>query len=202
MKTYRSGFIRGLNILLVVFVLVSYFELRNNIKLEQEKKAQEGAVTYVSETILPTTPRIVKVKVAKATVAPKKTTVSVVNTMDTSTHTVLATYTGNISHYASDCTGCSGITASGFDLRSGAIYYQDKTYGTVKIVAGDKQFPFGTIIRITSGNTTQLAIVLDRGGAIGFHGKYLFDMVCQSEAQSYKLGVMRNVTVDVLRYGY
>lgn len=200
MKTYRSEIFRGLNILLVVFSIISFMGLHSSIKMEQEIKREKEEVTFVSQSILPSTPRVVKV--AKAKVKPKKIVTQVVNTMDTSSYPVLATYSGNISHYGPDCVGCSGITASGYNISNGNMYYKDKTYGTVKIVAADRKIPFGTIIRIKSGDKTQLAIVLDRGGAIGFNGQFLFDMVCQSEAESYQLGVMRNVTVDVLRYGY
>jgi len=51
-----------------------------------------------------------------------------------------------------------------------------------------------------NGKST-LAIVLDRGG-IGFGKRFLFDLLCESEAQSYQLGVVYNATVEVLRNGF
>lgn len=118
---------------------------------------------------------------------------------------VLATYTGNITAYGPDCAGCTtGRTASGYKVSNGNIYYHDKTYGKVRIVAADKSLPFGTIVRIkglSNFNEPILAIVLDRGGAIGFNKRVYFDLLYKSEKETNSFGI-RRATFEVLRRGY
>lgn len=117
---------------------------------------------------------------------------------------VLATYYGPITAYGPDCTGCTtGYTASGYYVRNN-IYYNDKEYGKIRIVAADKSLPFGTIIRISNLNVFDepvLAIVLDRGSAIGFNRKVYFDLLYKSEKETEFFG-KRNATFEVLRKGY
>ncbi len=119
------------------------------------------------------------------------------------TDPVLETFIGNLSWYGPDCYGCSGITASGHNVFTSGIYYEDATYGTVRIVAGDRSLPFGTVVRITNANLSSdpvLAVVLDRGGAIGLDKNYMFDLLFDSES-SYN-SVHGSTTFEILRYGY
>ena len=116
---------------------------------------------------------------------------------------VLATYKGNITAYGPDCVGCSGVTASGYNVRNN-IYYNDKEYGKVRILAADKSLPFGTIVRIkdlSNYNEPIMAIVLDRGGAIGFNKKANFDLLYHSEKETNSFG-SRQATFEILRRGY
>ena len=114
---------------------------------------------------------------------------------------VLKTYYGNITAYGPDCTGCSGITASGHNAYK-SIYYQDKKYGKVRIVAADKTLPFGTIVRIKNVfHDPILAIVLDRGGAIGFNKNVYFDLLYKSEKSTISFG-KKKATFEILRKGY
>lgn len=88
----------------------------------------------------------------------------------------LETMTAKLTGYGSDCQGCSGTgnlacrTKSGekYSLLTNGIYYQDDTYGNVRIVAAAKQkFPCGTIIEmIKPGRQPIIAIVMDRGSAM------------------------------------
>lgn len=118
--------------------------------------------------------------------------------------TVLATYHGPITAYGPDCTGCTtGYTASGYYVRN-TIYYNDKQYGKIRILAADRSLPFGTIVRISDLNVFAepvLAIVLDRGSAIGFNKKSYFDLLYKSEKETEFFG-RRNATFEVLRRGY
>lgn len=118
---------------------------------------------------------------------------------------VLKTYSGPITAYGPDCKGCTtGKTASGYKVSNGNIYYNDKTYGKIRIVAADKSLPFGTIIRIKDIDLFKepvLAIVLDRGSAIGFNKKSYFDLLYKSEKETESFG-RRNATIEVLRNGY
>lgn len=117
---------------------------------------------------------------------------------------VLETQVGTMSGYGPDCVGCSGFLSSGKDARNGNIYYQDPTYGTVRIVAGDRTYKFGTIVRIKNSRagSNLLAVVLDRGGAIGFGRRFLFDLLYASESDASKDEVSSSVTFEILRYGY
>ena len=116
---------------------------------------------------------------------------------------VLASYKGNITAYGPDCVGCIGITASGYKVKNN-IYYNDKEYGKIRIVAADKQLPFGTIIRISDLKIFQepiIAIVLDRGSAIGFNKNVYFDLLYKSEKETRSFGKQK-ATFEVLRKGY
>lgn len=106
---------------------------------------------------------------------------------------------GKMSGYGPDCVGCSGYVASGMYVGDGNIYYDDSEYGSVRIVAGDKKYKFGTIVRI---NDSMLAIVLDRGGSIGIGKNFLFDLLYESEAEANKNGVSYNTKFEILRNGF
>ena len=114
----------------------------------------------------------------------------------------LETQVGTMSAYGPDCAGCSGYLASGFDANS-SIVYQDKTYGAVRIVAGDKKYPVGTIIRVSGSKLgTFNAIVLDRGRDIGIGRKFMFDLLFGSEQEANRFGTSYNIKFEILRYGY
>lgn len=107
--------------------------------------------------------------------------------------------TGKMSGYGPDCIGCSGYLANGHYVGDGNIYYNDSEYGQVRIVAGDKKYKFGTIVRI---NDTMLAIVLDRGGSIGIGKKFMFDLLYASESEANSNGVSYNTKFEILRNGF
>ena len=116
---------------------------------------------------------------------------------------VFGTYHGYITAYGPDCTGCSGITASGYNVRN-TIYYHDKEYGKIRIVAADKSLPFGSIVRISNLNISKepiIAIVLDRGSAIGFNRKAYFDLLYPNERSSNLFGRQKGI-FEILRKGY
>lgn len=116
---------------------------------------------------------------------------------------VLETQIGSLSGYGPDCVGCSGFLASGLDVRSGNIYYSDSTYGSVRILAGDKSYPYGTIVRVKNSRLSEfVGIVLDRGGAVGFGKSHLFDLLYQTSSEALKNEVSYNTTFEILRYGY
>lgn len=106
---------------------------------------------------------------------------------------------GKMSGYGPDCVGCSGYLANGHYVGNGNIYYDDSEYGQVRIVAGDKKYKFGTIVRI---NDSMLAIVLDRGGSIGIGKKFMFDLLYASEAEANSNGISYNTKFEILRNGF
>ncbi len=131
------------------------------------------------------------------------TTASNYNPIDTSGYNVLSSEKGNISHFGPDCQGCGiGYVATGDYVGEGRINYNDKTFGTVRIVAADKKYPLGSILRLKYKDRVIIAIVLDRGGGIGDGRKYQIDLLAESEAHSSNLGVMYGATIEALRLGY
>ena len=133
-----------------------------------------------------------------------KSTYVYVPTIDTSANQVLQTVSGSLSHYGHDCDGCtSGLTASGYDISDGRIYYTDPTFGSVRVVAAGSEYPLGTILRLTNVESNPIiAIVLDRGGAIGTGKSFTLDLLTESTARAYELGVRYSVIIEVLRFGY
>lgn len=120
---------------------------------------------------------------------------------ETKEEEVFDVFYGTITAYVSYCEGCIGITASGYDVRH-TIYYNDYEYGKIRIIAADSSIPFGTIIRISDIGEDVIAIVLDRGGAIGFDNFSQADLLCIDEYVSYKFGKKQNAKFEILRWGY
>ena len=85
---------------------------------------------------------------------------------------------------------------------NGIIYYYDSYYGNVRILAGDRSYPFGTIVRVSFNEESFLGIVLDRGGAIGFNKAALFDLLYPSEYLANIDGVNYNTKFEILRIGF
>ena len=145
---------------------------------------------------------IIEEEVTKETTPQKKKTTKTTqkNTNSTTSEkaAIQTTFTGFITHYGPDCKGCGGTTAAGYNVKN-TIYYNDKTYGTVRIVAMSKSYPLYSIIRISNYKQGSIiAIVLDRGGAI--KGNKI-DLLVNSEAEASKLGIQKNAQVEVLRLG-
>lgn len=102
-----------------------------------------------------------------------------------------------LTHYGYDCKGCGGRTATGYDI-SKTIYYNDSTYGKVRIVAMCSKYPLYSIIKIKDyklGGDT-LAIVLDRGVGCG-----TIDLAVKNEKTASKYGIQNNVKIEILRKG-
>ena len=94
------------------------------------------------------------------------------------------------SHYIASCSGCSGTTASGYNVKS-TIYYEG-----MRILAADKSIPLYTKMRVTYPNGTSfIGIVIDRGGAIKT-GK--LDVLVASYDEAIRLG-RQQVTVEFVK---
>ena len=127
----------------------------------------------------------------------------VVNIIDTSSYPVISSEVVTVSRYGHDCQGCEGgQTAAGYWVGDGRLYYNDSTFGSLRIVAADKKYPLGTVIRITHNGNSFGAIVLDRGGGLGDHARFQIDLLDESEAAANSKGVMHDATLEVLRLGY
>lgn len=115
---------------------------------------------------------------------------------------ILESQVGKLSRYGPDCYGCSGYLAYGDYVGDGRIYYNDKQYGKIRILAGDRKYEFGTVVRVNTATESFLAIVLDRGGAIGVGKIALFDLLYPSESLANIDGVSHNTSFEILRYGF
>lgn len=111
-------------------------------------------------------------------------------------------FQGTMTGYGPDCIGCSGYLACPprHNAKNGNIYFNDNTYGTIRIIAGDKSIPCGTIVKVEGLRKydTFYAIVLDRGGAIK---GTLFDLLYTSSSEAIKLG-RANATYTIVRWGW
>lgn len=111
-------------------------------------------------------------------------------------------FTAKMSGYGADI---GNYTASGYQISGGNITYNDNQYGAVRILAGDRNYPFGTIVRISNSNEgTVLGIVLDRGPDIGRGTvkKFAFDLLYTTSHEARLKGVSYNANFEVLRLGY
>lgn len=95
------------------------------------------------------------------------------------------------SAYIAMCdTGCSGVTATGYDVRR-TIF----SPSGLRIIAADPRIlPLGTIVRISYGSTSFKAVVLDTGGAINGHK---IDILVASTKEAFAFG-RQNVAVERL----
>lgn len=111
-------------------------------------------------------------------------------------------FQGTMTGYGPDCVGCTGKVSCPprSDVRNGNIYFDDNTYGTVRIVAADGSIPCGTIVKVSGGRLSEgmTAIVLDRGGVIK---GTLMDLLMPSEKSSISFG-RQNVTYEIVRWGW
>lgn len=111
-------------------------------------------------------------------------------------------FTAKMSGYGADI---GNYTASGYQISGGNITYNDNQYGEVRILAGDRNYPFGTIVRISNSNEgTVLGIVLDRGPDIGrgTAKKFAFDLLYTTSREARLKGVSYNANFEILRFGY
>lgn len=166
-------------------------------EVETKKEEIKVSTEETKEEVIESTP------IPTPTPTPTPKVEEVVNIVDTSSFAVLSNETVNISHYGHDCYGCTtGHTASGYYVGDGRIYYQDPTFGTVRVVAADRKYPLGTIVRLRYHGSTITAIVLDRGGGIGDGKKFQIDLLTTSNSHALQLGIVTNTTLEVLRLGY
>ena len=110
-------------------------------------------------------------------------------------------FEGTITSYGANCVGCSGYLACPPHINAKEkIYYSDKKYKNLRIVAADKNIPCGSIVKIKGIKNSQdiYAIVLDRGGVIK---GTLFDLLVDSENSASSLG-RQKVKYEILRWGW
>jgi len=113
------------------------------------------------------------------------------------------TFVGELTGYSGDCPLCTGYLACPprTNVIKNGIYYDDATYGKLRIVASSRNYPCGTILKFNVKKLSDepiLAIVLDRGV-----GGNVIDLLTESGEYAIKnVGRVRNLEFEVLREGW
>ena len=118
-------------------------------------------------------------------------------------------FSGSMSAYGRDCCSSNpdywGQTASGFNIYTNGMYYNDSEYGRGRILAASKDdFYLYSVMQVNDPiDGAYRAIVLDRGDKnIGIGRRFVFDLVVESQEWArLHYGVHRNVDFEVLRLG-
>jgi len=96
--------------------------------------------------------------------------------------------------YTAYCAGCSGVTATGLDLRGNP---------NMKVIAVDPRvIKLGSLVRLSSKSYPQINGVYvagDTGGAI--KGNKI-DIFVSSESKARQFGVRNDIVLEILREGY
>lgn len=113
-------------------------------------------------------------------------------------------FDGQMTAYKSNCVGCSGKVACPprQDVSNDNIYYEDATYGKIRILAADPNIPCGTIVRVTNVTFTNdeiIGIVLDRGGAIKGN---IMDFLVGLNDDMNIVGRQKAAHYEILRWGF
>ncbi len=114
-------------------------------------------------------------------------------------------FNGTLTGYGPDCPGCLGMVycKPNPNVLNGKIYYNDKTYGKIRILAADYSIPCGSIVKISNFKFIEgdsfYGIVLDRGSAIV---GLTMDLLYPSEADTVIIGRQRNIHFTVERWGW
>lgn len=204
-----------LEITLVVIFLIALFpvlEIEKTANIKNEKLNTKYSYNY--QEITEETDTVIETKEVKQEfVAPAIINEAPVNipekkvepieekpVVETLAYQVLETFVGPLTGYGPDCYGCvSGTTYTGHDVYQ--MYYNDPTYGAIRVLAADPSFPFYSVFRISNVPNMEpfMAIVLDRGSNVGFGKGTLFDLLYPSEAES--LHKTDNITFELIRKG-
>lgn len=120
----------------------------------------------------------------------------------TDIYDVKSTLEGSLTGYAADCPKCNGRLGCSpyLDVSDGTLFYEDETFGKVRIVAASKSLPCGSVITFKSirvPNGEIVAIVLDRG----VRGTSI-DLLTESEEYASKNIGRSTITYDILRNGW
>ena len=114
-------------------------------------------------------------------------------------------FNGTLTGYGPDCPGCIGFVycSPNPNVLNGNIYFNDKQYGKLRILAADYSIPCGSIVHIKNykfaENSEFTGIVLDRGSAIV---GLTMDLLYPSEADTVIIGRQRNINFTIERWGW
>ena len=203
MKDFLKYFSIGVSFFMIVLIACCIFLQPEHKKINIGLKAKSIKTTTFAKAVEVHTEEVPKEEPVVEVVEEEPAPVAAAPQLEVVETPSIDTQVGVMSAYGPDCVGCSGYLSNGHYAGDGNIYYEDPTYGTVRIVAGDRQYPIGSIVKVSGSALGDFnAIVLDRGGGIGFGKRFLFDLLFSSEAEASQFGTSYNVTFDLLRSGY
>lgn len=218
-------FLRLLFIAFISFFNISIYAENNKVTENELISKNDYAVhTVVIEEPKPTKEikqekKIIK-KEVKKTVKKEATPNKVVTKEEPKTvpkqAQVIETFTGRLTGYGPDCAGCSGLgnlacktrEKKVFSLKNDGIYYTDKDFGKVRILAAaTTKFKCGTIITVTKpGQTPFTAVVLDTGGSMRqawSKGEVWMDLAYSANAMAGSDNLTgKNIKFEIKRYGW
>lgn len=118
--------------------------------------------------------------------------------------TMPISFTGQMTAYKANCVGCTGKVSCPprQDVRNGNVFFEDTTYGSVRILAADMNIPCGTIVQVTNVTFSAepiIGVVLDRGGAI--QGNIMDFLIPEGDDMNI-IGRQHGVHYEVLRWGW
>ena len=115
-------------------------------------------------------------------------------------------FKGTLTGYGPDCPGCLGMVycKPNPNVQNGKIYYSDKEYGKLRILAADYSIPCGSIVKINNFKFINkgedfYGIVLDRGSAIV---GLTMDLLYPSEKDTVIIGRQRDISFTIERWGW
>lgn len=193
----KNKIIIGILVGLVGFtILISGLFNKKQVEESDMPLSTQIEAQISNETTTTSTTTTKKVKTTKKVVKTTKKTTKKITQKVTVNNTTKKTSGYRLTHYGWDCCK-SGRTATGYDIRK-TVYYNDATYGKVRIVAMCSKMPLYSIIKIKDyklGGDT-LAIVLDRGV-----GCSTIDLAVKNEKTASNYGIQNNVKIEILRTG-
>lgn len=124
-------------------------------------------------------------------------------------------YTGVITGYGPDCYTCDGRgyvacptnTGKYINLVDDGIYYDDAKFGEVRILAADhREFPCGTIIKITNSDIKEpiIGVVLDTGWGMrnAYNNGYIHIDLAFATEKGLVFNTNSNTSFSVQRWGW
>ena len=136
-----------------------------------------------------------------------RTTEPVSRTLEVGTITTGRVFSGRITSYGADCIGCGTRTAAGLYVTVNGVKNERTATlsfngGEYYVLAADREFPFGTIVKVSDHNygipDPFYGIVLDRGGAVkGTH----MDLYSGSQVNPLFGGHGGTATFEIIAYG-
>ena len=198
-------FLRMLFIAFVSIFNISLYREKENLSQNSIINQEKYAINEI--TIVEEKPVVKEIQKTSSTIVDEQPIVQSDN--------VIETFTGRLTGYGPDCPGCSSVgnvacvtkDKKTFSLISDGVFYNDDTYGKVRILAAaTTKFGCGTIINVTKeGRLLFTAIVLDTGGTMRkawSNGTVWMDLAFESEAMATNDLTGYNIQFDVLRYGW
>jgi uncharacterized protein YabE (DUF348 family) len=152
------------------------------------KEGQKGLLAKTFEVILENGKEVVRNLIGESTIAEKQDKVVAVGTMALAQQVSRGTPTGkefyvSSTAYTAFCNGCSGVTATGINLRNNP---------TMKVIAVDPSIiPLGTKVYVEGYG---YAIAADKGSAIN---GYKIDVFLPTNAEAFRWG-KRKVKIQIL----